>query len=225
VRRFDPSHLRAGSLGWTALGLLLCLLVGDPVAAQSVTLAGRDKDRARLVVDGKPYTVAVGENASGVRFLRWVGEVAEVQAAGRVLSLQSGGAAGQIGAATKSSSAREIVLTAGPGGHFTTLGSINGQSVRFMVDTGATLVSMGRDEAQRLGLDLSNARVGTAQTANGPVPMQVVTLSSVRVGEVEVFNVLASVGPQSMPYLLLGNSFLTRFQMQRHNDEMRLQVR
>ena len=94
-----------------------------------------------------------------------------------------------------------------------------------MVDTGATLVAMGRDEAQRLGLDLSSATQGMTQTANGPTPILLVTLDSVRVGEVRVSNVAAAIVPQAMPYLLLGNSFLSRFQMQRHNDEMRLQLR
>jgi aspartyl protease family protein len=50
-------------------------------------------------------------------------------------------------------------------------------------------------------------------------------LTSVRVGEVEVANVSAVVLPAQMPYVLLGNSFLTRFQMRRENDVMRLELR
>ncbi len=45
-------------------------------------------------------------------------------------------------------------------------------------------------------------------------------LSSVRVGDVEVYDVEAVVSPQPMPYMLLGNSFLTRFQMLRENEQM-----
>ena len=52
-----------------------------------------------------------------------------------------------------------------------------------------------------------------------------VVLSSVRVGEVQVFEVSAIVLPQAMPYILLGNSFLTRFQMQRNNDQLTLERR
>lgn len=205
------------------------LAAAGAAGAQPVTLAGRMGDRALLVVDGKPQTLAVGATlaapAGGVRLLRWVGDEAQVQINGQTHSLRVGGTPAHLGAAPPRAAAREIVLAAGPGGHFTTLGAINGKPARFMVDTGATLVAMGREEAQRLGVDLSQARTGVSQTANGPVQVQVVTLNTVRVGEVEVTNVGAVVMPQPMPYLLLGNSFLSRFQMQRHNDEMRLQLR
>ena len=61
--------------------------------------------------------------------------------------------------------------------------------------------------------------------ANGPVAVQRITLTRVRVGDVEVANVEAVVVPATMPYVLLGNSFLTRFQMRRENDVMRLEAR
>ena len=72
---------------------------------------------------------------------------------------------------------------------------------------------------------MSQARGAVTQTANGPVPTQMVTLTRVRVGEVEVANVGAAVLPLPMPYVLLGNSFLSRFQMRRDNDVMRLELR
>jgi aspartyl protease family protein len=50
-------------------------------------------------------------------------------------------------------------------------------------------------------------------------------LDSVRIGDVEVFGVEAIVTPQSMPFVLLGNSFLTEFQMTRTNDQMVLEKR
>ena len=204
------------------LGLLL--LAAGAASAQTVTLAGRMGDRALLVVNGTPHTVAVGSTAVGVKLLRWAGDDAEVEIAGARALLRVGTPT-QVGAARAPASAREIVMTAGSGGHFTPSGSINGRPVRYMVDTGATLVSLGQDEAQRLGLDLSNARAGLTQTANGPVPVRVLTLGRVRVGEVEVSNVGAVVMPMPMPYVLLGNSFLSRFQMRRDNDVMRLELR
>ena len=62
-------------------------------------------------------------------------------------------------------------------------------------------------------------------TANGVVAGWRTTLSSVRVGDVEIFNVAAIVAVRDMPFLLLGNSFLTRFQMIRENDQMTLTKR
>ncbi len=207
------------------LGLPLWLLPTTSAQAQGVSLAGRMGDRALLVINGQPLTVAVGGTAGGVRLLRWNGDEAEVEVAGARSRLRVGGTPAQIGSARAPSAAREIVMTAGSGGHFMPTGAINGQAVRFVVDTGATLVSMGQDEALRLNLDLSSSRTGVSQTANGPVPVRIVVLDRVRVGEVEINNVGAVVMPQPMPFILLGNSFLNRFQMRRDNDVMRLELR
>ncbi len=208
----------------TVLGALA--FFGNTAAcAQTVALAGRMGDRALLVVDGRAQTVGIGNSAGGVRLLRWVGEEAEVEVAGQKTQLRVGGTPAQVGAGARVASGREIVMTAGAGGHFTPSGSINGKVVSFMVDTGATLVAMGLDDAQRLGVDLKSARPGMSQTANGPVRVLMVTLDRVRVGEVELTQVAAVVLPQPMPFVLLGNSFLTRFQMRRDNDVMRLELR
>ncbi len=190
-----------------------------------MVLSGRMGDRALLVVDGRPLTVDVGQQAGGVKLLRWIGEAAEVDAGSGAVQLRIGGTPARLGGAAPRAAAREVVITAGPGGHFTTAGAINGKAVSFMVDTGATLVALGLDQAERLGIDLSTARTGMTQTANGAVPVQLVTLTSVRVGEVELANVGAALMPMPMPMVLLGNSFLARLQMRRDNDVMRLERR
>ena len=208
------------------LGLLMALgAAAGAAAAQSVALAGRMGDRALLVVNGQPHTVAVGGSAAGVKLLRWAGDEAEVQLPSGRLLLRVGGTPAQLGTAPPAAATREIVMTAGSGGHFSPSGAINGKAVRFLVDTGATLVAMGQDEAARLGLDLQNAQAGISQTANGSVRVLVVVLDRVRVGDVEISNVSAVVMPQPMPFILLGNSFLSRFQMRRDNDVMRLSLR
>ncbi len=208
--------------------LILALLAAAalPAVAQDAALSGRMGDRALIVVGGQPYTLAAGQSGGGVKLRRWVGDDAEVESGGKVSLLRMGASPVHMGgAAPRAGSGREIVLTAGPGGHFTTLGAINGRPVQFLVDTGATLISMGMADAQRLGIDLSNARRGATQTANGAVPVMMVTLSSVRVGDVELANVGAVVMPQNLPVILLGNSFLSRLQMKRENDVMRLELR
>jgi aspartyl protease family protein len=212
-------------------GALLCMLAlagTGPAAAQTVTLNGAlGTQQALLVIDGQPQAVPVGATVRGVKLLSLSATQAEVEAAGvrRTLTLGagpvrvSGGGGGNSGA-------REIVLTAGPGGHFLTTGQINGRAAQFMVDTGATMVALGQADADRMGIDYrSSSRRGYAETANGRVPTYAVTLTSVRVGDVEVANVEAMILPASMPHVLLGNSFLTRFQMKRENDVMRLEKR
>ncbi len=183
-------------------------------------------ERALLVIAGRPRAVAVGESADGVKLLRWVDDNAEVEHLGRTERLRVGATPAQLGGTQAASgAAREVVITAGPGGHFTATGAINGKAVSFMVDTGATLVALGRDQAERLGIDLSSARPAMTQTANGPVSVQLVTLNTVRVGDLELANVGAVVMPMPMPMVLLGNSFLARLQMRRDNDVMRLERR
>lgn len=192
----------------------------------SVVLAGRMGERALLMIDGQAKMLAVGQTVAGVRLLRWQGDEALVEREGRSALLRVGGSPAQLaGGAPATAQGREIVISAGPGGHFIASGAINGKPVQFMVDTGATMLAMSQSDAQRLGLDLKNARRGMSQTANGPVPVQQVSLTRVRVGEVEVSNVDAVVLPAAMPHVLLGNSFLGRFQMRRENDVMRLELR
>ena len=208
-----------------ALAGALLLVLAATAQAQLVVLSGRMGERALLVVDGQPYTVSVGQTVAGVKLQRWNGEVAEVERSGRSYPMRVGETPVLLGVALPRGAGREIVMTAGSGGHFTAGGTINGKQVRFLVDTGATLVSLGKDDAERLGVDLAGARRGNAQTANGPVPVWLVTLNSVRIGEVELSNVGAAVLPQAMPMVLLGNSFLTRMNMKRDNDVMRLELR
>lgn len=205
--------------------LVLAAACTLPCAAAQVLLAGRMGDKALLLVDGERHILAVGQSAAGVRLLRWQGEEALLEAGGRTLALRVGASPAQLGGAAAAAPAREIAIPAGPGGHFMAQGAINGQAVQFMVDTGATLVALSQGEARRLGLDLRNARSGMAQTAGGTVPSQLLTLSSVRVGGIELRQVEAVVLPTAMPYVLLGNSFLARLQMRRENDVMRLELR
>ena len=210
----------------SALLLSMVAAWSGVAVAQGVALAGLMGGKALLVIDGQTQMLAVGESARGVKLLQVGADEARVERNGSVSSLRVGGAPVTVGGGAKaSSSGGQIVLSAGPGGHFISAGSINGRSVNFMVDTGATLVAIGAADAQRLGIDLSNARPAMMGTANGNIVAQLVTLTSVRLGEVEVFNVNAVVTPMAMPYVLLGNSFLTRFQMRRDNDVMRLEIR
>lgn len=193
-------------------------------AAQHVTLNGSIGTRAALlVIDGQPRTVAVGSSVGGVRVLSVSEGAVEVEVEGRRQVLRIGEAPAAVAGAPRPATAGEIVLTAGPGGHFTTLGSVNGRPVSFIVDTGATVVALGQAQAEGAGLNWRTGQPVVTQTANGPVTAYAVTLDRVRVGEVEVRQVPAIVLPVALPHALLGNSFLQRFQLTRTNDVMRLE--
>jgi aspartyl protease family protein len=149
-----------------------------------------------------------------------------VEVGGKRMALRVGDAPASVGSnAGQQTSGSRVVLTAGPGGHFTSEGQINGRVVRFIVDTGATAVSMGVAEAERIGLKYQNGDRVQMSTANGVVQGWKMTLDNVRLGDVLVGGVDAIVSPVSMPYVLLGNSFLSRFQMNRTNDQMVLERR
>jgi aspartyl protease family protein len=197
---------------------LLCALAAA-AHAQSVTYNGMLGDRALLIIDGKAQTVPVGGSAQGVKLLKLDDNRAQIDIGGRALSLRLGGSV-KGGGVEGGPNGSRIILPASGGGHFLAQGSINGHPVNFVVDTGATLIAMGRDEAERLGLDMKTSAVAGAMTANGAVTVRTLTLTSVRVGDVLVSDVPAVVMPQAMPYVLLGNSFLSRFQVHIDNDTM-----
>jgi aspartyl protease family protein len=205
-----------------ASGLLLAALL-PLAAAQTVTFNGRMGDKALLVIDGQPHVLTAGQAMQGVKVVSVGADEARVEVGGRSLSLRQGapvsvggGASGGTGAGT------EIVLTAGPGGHFRTAGSINRSAVDFMVDTGATYVALSAATADRIGLDWHHGRPLRMGTANGVTTAYEALLTSVRIGDVEVHDVPAVVHETSMDYILLGNSFLSRFDMQRTGSTMRL---
>lgn len=203
------------------LALAASAAFGSAAQAQTVSMSGSLGDKALLVIDGTPRTVATGSTVQGVKLVRVSNNEALVEVAGQRRMLALGGQV-NIGVADSPGGGTTIVLSADSGGHFWANGTINGKSVRFVVDTGATNVSMSQSQAEQLGLDYRSGQRGTSTTANGQVQAYRVPLTSVRVGEVEVFNVAATIVPVPMDYVLLGNSFLTRFQMKRENDTMTL---
>jgi aspartyl protease family protein len=194
-------------------------------AAQTVSMGGSLGSRALLVIDGKARTVAIGSTVDGVRLISVTGNDAIVEVKGQRVTLALGGAPANLGGAPSEGTGRQIVLFAETGGHFFTSGLINGHTVRFVVDTGATNVALSEAEATRIGLEFKKGLLTFNNTANGVVVAHRVSLASVRIGDVEVYNVDATVLPAALPYVLLGNSFLGRFQMRRENDQLTLDKR
>lgn len=206
--------------------LVLALLAAPAAWAQTVSLQGMLGNRALLIVDGSaPKTVAPGDSWKGVKVLSTQGDQATVEAGGHRFTLRVGEAPASVGGGGGPAGARRIVLTAESGGHFMANGAINGRVAYFMVDTGASMVSMAARDAERFGIDYKGGQPVQMTTANGPALAWRVKLGTVRVGEVEIREVDAVVSQQVMPFVLLGNSFLTRFQMRRENDQMVLERR
>ncbi len=187
--------------------------------------------KALLVVNGAaPKLVAAGETHQEVRLISVAGDQAILDIKGKRQTLRLGDAplsvgAGGVAATGDAKGGTRIVLMAESGGHFMTPGQINGRAVQFMVDTGATSVAMSAADADRAGLKYKGGQPVSMSTANGVTQGWRLRLDSVRVGNVEIFGVDAVVTPQPMPFVLLGNTFLSRFQMKRENDQMTLDKR
>ena len=201
---------------------LLSALFFSSAFGQTVSMSGSMGDKALLVINGTPRAVAVGATLMGVKLVSVGPNDAVVEIGGKRVVLSLGGTPVNLGGAASEGSGSQIVLTAGTGGHFITRGSINGKTVRFLVDTGATNIALSQAEADRIGLNYRNGERGISNTANGQVIVYRTLLDVVRVGDVQVYNVAATVLPAQMEAVLLGNSFLTRFQMKRENDVMTL---
>ena len=194
-------------------------------SSQKVALTGVMGSKGLLVIDGAaPKLLAAGQTHAGVKLISASGDQAVLEIGGKRSNLRVGDAPVSLGGAAGSGGGNRITLPVGSGGHFMANGTINGRAIQFMVDTGATAVALGINDAQRMGIDYQKGQPVRMSTANGVAQGWRVVLSSVRIGEVEVFDVEAVVGP-NMPFALLGNSFLSRFSMNRSSDVMVLERR
>lgn len=203
-------------------GALWCLPMGA-AHAQSVALAGVLGSKALLVVDANaPRAIGVGDEYYGVKVLAVSKDEATIEVKGARRVVRMGEAPVSVGART---GGRRVTLVADSRGHFMNSGTINGQVMQYMVDTGASTVAIGRPDADRMGLKYQSGQPVRVSTANGVAQGWRMKLDSVRIGDVEVFGVEAIITSQPMPYVLLGNSFLTEFQMTRINDQMVLEKR
>lgn len=228
-------HKRAGSgrftrrAAWLPPVLLSAALAcAVPAArAQSVSMTGSMGSKALLVVNGSaPKAVAAGDTFQGVKVVSVGGGQAVVEVGGKRMTVEIGGAPVAFKGAGGSGAGGRIILAESGGGHYVTEGQINGGTVRFVVDTGATMVSLGRSDAERIGIKFQEGKPVWMSTANGPAQGWQITLDSVRIQEVTINGVEAVVMPQSMGgMVLLGNSFLSRFKLLREGQTLTLEKR
>ena len=215
---------------WPTVWLLTCLMaIGASAHAQTgpqVALSGVAGGKALVIIDGAPPKfLSIGQAVGVVKLLSVDGDSATVEMDGKRQTLQVGGAPVSVGKGRAGGGGQRIVLTADPSGHFLPQGQINGKSVQFLLDTGATTVAMGAADAKRINLKYEHGQKVRMNTANGTSTGYLIRLDSVKVGDVVAYDVEAVVSPQPMPFVLLGNSFLNRFQMQKTNDQLTLEKR
>jgi len=114
----------------------------------------------------------------------------------------------------------ELVLRAGAHGQFMVDAEVNGETVKFLVDTGASKVVLTPEDARRVGYASSELEFTERfQTANGEVSAAPVELRSVRIGSLEIYDVEASVNGGPLGISLLGMTFLSRLQSYEIEDD------
>jgi aspartyl protease family protein len=192
---------------------LLLLLASLPARAADVSLIGTfDTKAAILSIDGgAPKTVRVGQSAGGFTVISVERDRAVVEKEGKRVVLIRG--QGSFAASAGAGKPETATLTAGFGGHYAADGSVNGSPVRFIVDTGATMVALPGSDAERLGIDYRSGPAGMAQTASGTALVYRIKLDVVRIGGIELNGVDAVVIEKGLTTALLGMSFLNRVEM------------
>lgn len=205
-----------------SLVCLLFLLFAELAMATDVNVLGLFPGKAVVTIDGgKPRTLSNGQTSpEGVKLISANSESAEFEIDGKrqVLSLGQGITANF--AATENAG---VTLFADSNGHFVSEGSINGAPVKFLIDTGATMVSLNSNEAKRIGLNYLKGERSLVSTANGLAPVYKVRLDTVKIGDISLSNVDALVHEgENLPIVLMGMSFLNRVEMKRAGSQMTL---
>ncbi len=220
------STWRRGGVGWGHFSAVFgaCLMIATPALATEVGLVGLFPGKAVLIINGSaPRTLSIGSKLNDVKLIAVEQDAATLEFDGKRQRLLIGQHVVSSEAATQAG--QTINLTADPGGHFTTIGTVNGATMRFLVDTGASFISLGASDARRANIDLNKAQPGMSMTANGPVPVWRVKLNTVKVGDVTLNDVDAAVHNIDLPVVLLGMSFLSRMEMKRDGETMTLRKR
>ncbi len=199
-----------------------CALTTTSVLAADVSVIGTFGSKATLVINnGRPVTMSVGETTPDkVRLISVGSESAVVEIEGKRRTLQLGERISTGG----SDGTSRTTLSADAGGHFFATAMINGVSMRFIVDTGASLVTISSDNAKRAGILYLSGERGAMQSANGVVIAYKVKIDTVRLGDITLNNVDGIVveGNGLGNNGLLGMSFLNRIEMRREGDTMTL---
>jgi aspartyl protease family protein len=216
--------MRRHDLITTGIALLFAAV---PAQATDISVTALFSGKAQIVIDGKPRMLSAGQSSpEGVKLVSADSSAAVIEFQGkrRSLALGSGYKVSGVSLPTGASgSAPSVTLTADAQGHYLTLGQVNGGTVQFLVDTGATSIALPSAEARRLGINYLNGQRGYTQTANGKAAAYRITLDTVKVGDITLHAVEAVVlEGDGLKIALLGMSFLNRTEIKRDGQALTL---
>ncbi len=203
--------------------LLLGLLALPVSAIEEITVLGLFADKAMLRIDGKQRLLKVGQQSpEGVRLIAADSEQATIEVNGSQRQLMLGSHINSQFAAAK---VKTVQVWPDSNGMYSVNGTINGGPVGFLVDTGANTIALNANDAGRLNIDYkAKGQKVVGETASGRSWVYLLTLDSVSVGQIKLYNVEAIVfdGPHpSQP--LLGLTFLNRVNLKRDGTLLTLE--
>ena len=193
-------------------------------AIQQLEVVALFSGKAVVMLDGERRVLAEGETAEGIRLI-------SADSSRAIFLINGERKTYTLGSSVNMNFAAPTVvrkqLFADEAGMFRTVGSINGYPVNILVDTGASVVAMNANEAQRLGIPFRMEGEPTrVSTASGMANAYRIVLDSVKIGKIEQNNVAATVvdGPHPQ-WVLLGMSFLERLKVSKEGGRMILEQR
>lgn len=197
-------------------------LANTLVADDRILVKGLFAGSAVLEVNGTARLLKEGRTSpEGITLVQATSQFATIEHNGQTQKMVLNNDVGANYDATQSPS---INLMRQADGHFIATGKVNDRWVEFMVDTGATNVTLNSFTAEQMGIDYSKGTPVELTTAQGSIKAFEVVLNSVAVGDVGLSNVSAFVIEGRFPrVVLLGNTFLSRVDMQVDNSTMTLQ--
>ena len=203
------------------IAALLIVATQISAAEPMVRVMALFSNKAMLKINGKNHILKKGQNLNGVTLISANGRAATIRfdnglekTLGLNQSIQQG---------YKKPVTNKMTLYANRSGMFMTGGRINGQTTKFMVDTGATYVALSSTEADKLNLEFKSGPQVKLQTANEVASGWLINLESVKVGDIQIPQVKAVVMEGDTPHVLLGMSFLKHLKMERNGAAMTLE--
>ncbi|HSR02157.1 MAG TPA: TIGR02281 family clan AA aspartic protease [Methylophilaceae bacterium] len=207
------------------VGLVVLVISMHVLADTQINIVGLFNNKALVMINGSgPYHLQAGQTKSGVKLISANSDVATLEVEGMKRVLRMGQAA-FVAASTSSTEAvnRPVSLYADQAGHFFGNLTLNGGSFKYVIDTGATNVTLNSNDAEAAKIDFRKGTRVNMATANGVVPAFKITLNTLKIGTIILNNIDATViEGSSPPFILLGMSAQNRLNIKRENSIMTL---
>ncbi len=207
---------------------VMSLLAASALADTRVNVIGLFSNKAIVTINGgAPQSLSAGQTKEGVKLISADSSAATFVVEGKRQVLKMGQAASVAGGAAPAAgdggTNSPVNLYADSRGHFYGNMSVNGASLKYVVDTGASSVAMNSGDAKYAKIDYEKGQAVQASTASGISTGYRVTLNTLKIGSIVLNNVDAVVLEGGFPQeVLLGMTVLNRLDMKRDNSIMTL---